>query len=52
MRFVAGFVVFAVVGGFHGALAQDIPPPPTKDLEVHPLFTVPWPRLSEPGFLW
>ena len=31
MRFLAGFVVFAVVGGFHGALAQDIPPPPTKD---------------------
>ena len=31
MRFLIGFVVFAVVGGFHGALAQDIPPPPTKD---------------------
>jgi hypothetical protein len=31
MRFLTGFVVFAVVGGFHGALAQDIPPPPTKD---------------------
>jgi hypothetical protein len=31
MRFLAGFVVFAVVGGFCGVWAQDIPPPPTKD---------------------
>ncbi len=33
MRVHIGFVVFAVIGGFHGALAQDVPPPPTKDLK-------------------
>jgi hypothetical protein len=31
MRILIGFVLIGMIGGFHGALAQDIPPPPTKD---------------------